>query len=84
MKVIKAFPFFRAEVKDDKGDAVTEEIYDPGMDMRDFFASEATEDDIAQWMKPYNVDRGMIQPTREQARYRYADAMMKARGKPED
>ena len=65
---------------------------DDGMDLRDYFAAKATEQDI----KNYEQDEGkeisgtdslglewnrreIIYYTREQAKYRYADAMMKAR-----
>jgi hypothetical protein len=66
-------------------------LYD-GMSLRDYFAAKASEEDIKFWL-PMGVlvevvketGNGKIichQPgmfTREQARYRYADAMLKAR-----
>jgi hypothetical protein len=69
------------------------QYYQEGMDLRDYFAAKATEQDI----KNYEQDVGevitgkdslgrewkrpeIIYYTREEAKYRYADAMMKARG----
>jgi len=64
-----------------------------GMTLRDYFAAKASEDDIKFWM-PKGFTETVIQRdsngncyetqqaaswTREQARYRYADAMLKAR-----
>ena len=61
--------------------------------LRDYFAAKASEDDIKYWM-PKGVTETVIQRdsngrcyetrqtaswTREQARYRFADAMLKAR-----
>jgi hypothetical protein len=65
----------------------------PGMTLRDYFAANANEDDINEHIwKGFNETRIKIAPdgtryesfqaarwTREQARYRYADAMLKAR-----
>ena len=64
-----------------------------GMTLRDYFAAKASEDDIKYW-QPMGVmvekirdssnrksiyhEAGMY--TREQARYRFADAMLAARG----
>jgi hypothetical protein len=44
-----------------------------GMSLRDWFAGQASETDVLAHM-----DREMI--TREEAKYAYADAMLKARG----
>lgn len=64
-----------------------------GMTLRDYFAAKASEDDIKFWM-PKGFTETIIQRdhngrcyetqqaaswTREQARYLYADAMLKAR-----
>ena len=65
-----------------------------GMTLRDYFAANANEDDINEHVwKGFNETKIKIAPdgtkyesshaarwTREQARYRYADAMLKARG----
>ena len=64
-----------------------------GMTLRDFFATHASEEDIEYWtpmgfmvQKVREVENGRksiySEPgmySREQARYRYADAMLKAR-----
>jgi len=66
---------------------------DGGMTLRDYFAAKASEDDINEHIwKGFNETKIKIAPdgtkyetsiaaqwTREQARYRYADAMLKAR-----
>jgi hypothetical protein len=66
-----------------------------GMTLRDYFAAKASEKDIEYWM-PKGYTETVIQRdhngkcyetrqvatwTREQARYRYADAMLKVRGR---
>lgn len=53
-------------------------------DMRDYFALKATEEDIREFMLGELRSNGYIHArsiirTREEARYAYADAMMKAR-----
>jgi len=49
-----------------------------GMALRDYFAAHATEQDIsAHWAQEYFF-------TREEAKYRYADEMLKARGVERD
>jgi hypothetical protein len=68
-------------------------LIQPGMSLRDYFAAKASEKDIEYWMpkgftetviqrdpngKCYEI-RQVATWTREQARYRYADAMLKAR-----
>jgi len=65
-----------------------------GMTLRDYFAAKASEKDIEYWI-PKGYTETVIQRdhngncyetrqvatwTREQARYRYADAMLKVRG----
>ena len=52
-----------------------------GMTLRDYFAVMADEKDISAHIK-LTVNDGLAVPdcSREQARYRYADAMLKARG----
>lgn len=61
-----------------------------GMSLRDYFASKATEDDVQFHMIHHfnngrdlklfpNVGTGVPNRTREQAKYQYADAMLKAR-----
>lgn len=67
--------------------------YQEGMDLRDYFAAKATEQDIKNYEKEDgeeitgkdSLGREWKRPeiiyyTREEAKYRYADAMMKARG----
>ena len=51
-----------------------------GMSLRDWFAGQATEEDIDAHQE-YAKDIGGMVPkyTREQAKYRYADAMIAAR-----
>jgi hypothetical protein len=64
-----------------------------GMTLRDYFATHASEEDIKYW-QPMGVEVTKVRElgngskqiyaapgmfTREQARYRYADAMLKAR-----
>ncbi len=54
-----------------------------GMDLRDYFAAKATEDDI----RAYRIGSGAIHEperftmTREEAKFAYADAMLEARAK---
>ena len=63
-----------------------------GMTLRDYFAAKATEQDIKNYEQDEGKEisgtdslghewkrREIIYYTREQAKYRYADAMMKAR-----
>jgi len=53
-----------------------------GMALRDWFATHASEEDIRCHRNARNDANGFeVDPpaTREQARYRYADAMLKAR-----
>ena len=66
--------------------------FNNGMTLRDYFAAKATEEDIKNYMRddgnlisgtdtlgrPWER-REIIYFTREQAKYRYADAMLKAR-----
>lgn len=49
----------------------------PQMSLRDWFAGQANEQDIAFWRG--RLVNGEFPMTREQARYVYADAMLKAR-----
>ena len=48
-----------------------------GMTLRDYFAAHATDDDIFHHRK--NNDYGGTMCTREEARYRFADAMLAQR-----
>lgn len=63
-----------------------------GMSLRDYFAAKATEEDVKAWslgpvVRQIRSEPGgrftefdaPLQYTREQAKYRYADAMLKAR-----
>lgn len=51
------------------------------MTLRDWFAGQASEDDVDQYLDYYLDEYGALVPrrTREQAKYAYADAMMEAR-----
>ena len=53
---------------------------DAGMSLRDYFAAKASEEDIAEYM-PTKVGEAKLYPhrTRQWARYKHADAMLKAR-----
>jgi hypothetical protein len=76
----------------DHGHNVTT-IHESGMSLRDYFAAHASEEDIKYW-QPMGVMVTQVRElrngskqlyeapgmyTREQARYRYADAMLAAR-----
>jgi hypothetical protein len=51
-----------------------------GMSLRDYFAAHASEDDIgAHRQREHSGERARLIPSREAARYRYADAMLAAR-----
>lgn len=54
----------------------------PGMTLRDWFATHATEQDINRHRPTVSVGYGIahFECSAEEARYRYADAMLKARG----
>ena len=52
----------------------------PGMDLRDYFAAKASEQDIQEHLWERVGGYGKIAScTREEAKYKYADAMLKAR-----
>ena len=83
-------PAFPHHVVCDKGWAETQELQ--GMTLRDYFAAKASEDDIrANIEGPMqecivegsdgrkHITHRTVKYTREQAKYRYADAMLKAR-----
>ena len=66
--------------------------YNPGMTLRDYFAAKATEKDVEEYERGSRIkevprkdgvgnDRfsETVYYTREQAKFRYADAMLKAR-----
>ena len=66
--------------------------YSEGMTLRDYFATHASEEDIKYWQPTGTLDERVAvtssgkvvyqesgKYTREQARYWYADAMLKAR-----
>lgn len=58
-------------------------IVNVNMSLRDYFAAKANEYDIKYYMKELKSIKGGIDEyiyrSREQARYAYADAMLKAR-----
>jgi len=84
-----AFPSGLQEVEPDTVDSLHK-----GMTLRDYFAAKASEEDINEhiwkgFVEDYTIvsSDGMTHIrkrqamwTREQAKYRYADAMLKARG----
>lgn len=51
-------------------------VYHAGMTLRDYFAARAGEEDISYYRE---FKYGLPSCTREQAKYRYADAMLAAR-----
>lgn len=56
----------------------TETVY--GMSLRDYFAAHASESDVSMYVRIDNPDGSMFRSrTREEAKYAYADAMLKAR-----
>jgi hypothetical protein len=58
-------------------------VWEDGMDLRDYFAIHANDYDIYSYMYETRAGSGISASsqirTREEARYAYADAMMKAR-----
>ena len=72
---------------DDGGPAFPSEAFasqhNPGMTIRDWFAAHASEEDIKTYRQKGQDNYGYsyFKETREAARYRYADAMIKARQK---
>jgi len=73
----------------DGGPAFPQETYTeyyPGMTLRDYFASEASEEDIQEFIPATRGEAAEFQqrhgfsPSRQWARYCHADAMLKARG----
>jgi hypothetical protein len=52
-----------------------------GLTIRDYFAAKASEEDIAEYL-PATVGEAKLYPnhTRQWARYKHADAMLRARG----
>ena len=64
-----AFPYFNPD---------TEVVY-PGMSLRDWFAGQATANDVKNHRGDYDVGLTKYQFTCEQAKYRYADAMLAER-----
>ena len=53
-----------------------------GMTLRDWFAGNATEEDVAHWLAIMILNEHPI--TREEAKYLYADAMIAERDKEVD
>lgn len=94
-KITPAFPTAMREWRIEEGDLAGNtgfEYVDPGMTLRDYFAAKASEKDIqANIEGPMqerivegadgrkHITHRTIKYTREQAKYRYADQMMKAR-----
>ena len=53
-----------------------------GMTLRDWFAGQASENDIlSQHHRPYHAGGYIKEPTREECKYAYADAMIAERAK---
>lgn len=74
-----AFPFDWVDFQPTTGDQVVREHF-PGMSLLDWFAARASEDDIKQHEQRM-APCGIPTYTREEAKYRYARAMLKARSK---
>ncbi len=73
---MKAFP----STEPIYGDNIVGVKQSTGMDLRDYFAAQATEQDIQPFLWKSVGSYSAVQCcTREEARYKYADAMMKAR-----
>lgn len=75
-------PAFPHEVRDyDSMGDLRVRYTEHGMSLRDWFASAAREQDIVEWQdKLYNAGDPLgPYPTRERAKYAYADAMLAAR-----
>lgn len=51
-----------------------------GMTIRDYFAAHASDSDIRRWVEIYRHNGSPI--TEEEARYAYADAMLRAKNQP--
>ena len=63
---------------------IDHEIHEQGMTLRDWFAGQATEEDIQNHLEHYLCDITsdcIPRYTREQAKYRYADAMLAERSR---
>ena len=54
--------------------------HEEGMTLRDYFAAKASEEDISEYL-PETVGEAKLHPnrTRQWARYKHADAMLRAR-----
>jgi hypothetical protein len=77
---MKAFPHIAKVHMLDGNSIIKEEITSGGMDLRDYFAAKATEQDIQPFLWESVGPRSAVQTcTREEAKYKYADAMIKAR-----
>lgn len=87
-----AFPCDNIIIRKPNG-ALADHVSETGMTLRDFFATKATDGDIAEMMeripkieKVYtdgtgssSIYRGLPENARQIARYMHADAMLKAR-----
>ncbi len=80
---MKAFPHIAKVHMLDGNSIIKEEITSGGMDLRDYFAAIASEQDIDKYQWNTTVGYGIVSKieacSREEAKYKYADAMMKAR-----
>lgn len=72
---------FYKDDRDPTKDDPRNQIIGGGMTLRDWFAAQANDDDITNHQQYYRAGDGKFVPTytREQAKYRYADAMLEAR-----
>jgi hypothetical protein len=83
--MMRAFPTNKTLLmQDDNEKLYVQSFENLGMDLRDYFAAKATEQDIQEYMwevvtQTSHVLSKIQVRNREQARYAYADAMMKAR-----
>lgn len=76
-----AFPQTHVRV-DQKDGNIEFTGFQDGMTLRDYFAAKASEEDIAEYRLHAEPDEhGHLRPkmSREQAKFAYADAMLKAR-----
>ena len=73
-----AFPSGLVENANDEVDAL--HALHKGMTLRDYFAAKASEEDISEYL-PETVGEAKLHPnrTRQWARYKHADAMLRAR-----
>lgn len=66
----------------DGGPAFPSQAYDDGMTLRDLFAWQASDSDVLYYRHQlYHAGGYIKEPTREECKYAYADAMIAERAK---